>query len=131
MSTDCKNKIDLIGYVCSSPIQITNVQSGVKFKLATNEKKTKKNKDESSIISEYHTIKRFGKDAEYILQNIKVGDKLSVEGRMHYHQFKMEDGKIGINAEVIARHIINLSKNNVSNNDSKIIVPSEENISSE
>ena len=30
-------------------------------------------------------------DLIYNNLNIKVGDKLSVEGRMHYHQFKMED----------------------------------------
>lgn len=112
MSTDCKNKVDLIGYVCSTPIKIENVQAGVKFKLATNEKRNKKTKEESSIISEYHTIKRFGKDAEYILQNVIIGDKLSVEGRMHYHQFNTDDGKKGVNPEVIARHIINLSKDN-------------------
>lgn len=81
------NKVILIGNVGQDARKFG---SAVGFSLATNAGKDK---------TDWHNIKAFGKSAE-LLESLKKGTKLAIEGRLSYNTFE-KDGQKRTVAEVI------------------------------
>ncbi|CAI4229060.1 unnamed protein product [Auanema sp. JU1783] len=84
-SSFSKNHVEIVGGVAADPFHklgqnnrgftILNVITNNRYKLANGEFAESK---------ERHTITFFGKKADYVAQNIKKGNRVMIEGRLHY-----------------------------------------------
>lgn len=82
------NKVFLIGNVGGDPTIrcFENGNSVAKFSLGTSERY--KDKDgQYRELTEWHTIEAWGKPAGIIDQYVRKGDKLHIEGRIHYEEY--------------------------------------------
>ena len=83
-----RNSITLIGHVGQNP-EVINDKNGnefVRFSLATNDTYT--DRDGKRIKNtEWHTIMVFGKQVEYIKNNVTKGEMLAVSGMLRYRNW--------------------------------------------
>ena len=82
------NKVFLIGNVGGDPTIrcFENGNSVAKFSLGTSDRY--KDKDgQYRELTEWHTIEAWGKPAGIIDQYVRKGDKLHIEGRIHYEEY--------------------------------------------
>lgn len=79
------NKVQLIGFVGTDPeVQIIGLGvKNAKFRLATNNFSRKDDKETESI-AVWHNIECWRNTAEYIQNSVKKGDKIYIEGKLHY-----------------------------------------------
>lgn len=87
------NKVILIGNVGADP-EIRAFESGnsvARFRLATTEKY--KREGEVRTLSEWHNIEAWGQTAAIIDQYVRKGDRLYVEGSIHYQEFTTREGE--------------------------------------
>jgi single-strand DNA-binding protein len=80
-----RNSITLIGNVGQNP-EVINAKNGnefLRFSLATNDRYT--DRDGKRIErTEWHTVMVFGKQVEYIKNNVTKGEMLAVSGVLRY-----------------------------------------------
>lgn len=87
------NKVILIGNVGADP-EIRAFESGnnvARFRLATTERYKKDG--EVRTLSEWHTVEAWGQTAAIIDQYVRKGDRLFVEGNIHYHEYTTQAGE--------------------------------------
>jgi len=87
-----KNSVCLMGNIGSDPIMRTT-ESGKKvcnISLATTERWTNE-KGEKVEKTQWHHLVIWGKQAEIAAEYIHKGDKLAVDGRIEYREFKDKD----------------------------------------
>lgn len=87
------NKVILIGRVGADPTIrcFENGNSVAKFRMVTSEKY--KDKDGTlRELSEWHTIEAWGKPASIIDQYVRKGDRLYIEGQIHYEEYTDKGG---------------------------------------
>ena len=107
---DCENNVKLIGYVCTNVEQIDSNPIGIKFKLVTNEAFYSKKKQQNIKNSEAHLVKSWKQNANFALNNIKIGDHLYIDGKIHYHVIVTDENKKIRNPEIIASKITKLNR---------------------
>jgi single-stranded DNA-binding protein len=97
------NSIVIVGNVYTFPELVVEEPLTVKLKVVTSEKYFSKKKNELINTSEYHVVKLWKQNARFALDFLNIGDKVLIEGRLHYHLFKDENSKVlGKNAEILA-----------------------------
>ena len=108
------NKAILVGCVGQDPT-IHNFENGIvaSFSLATKETYKDKN-GEKKTITEWHSIKMFGKLAELAEKYIKKGNNLYVEGSIKTQKYE-KDGQTHYSTSIIARAMNFLQSANKSN----------------
>lgn len=82
------NKVFLIGNVGADPTIrcFENGNSVAKFRLVTTEKY--KDKDGTlRELNEWHNIEAWGRPASIIDQYVRKGDRLYIEGQLHYEEY--------------------------------------------
>lgn len=86
------NKVILIGNVGADP-EIRAFESGntvARMRVATSEKFRRDG--EVKTISEWHNIEAWGKAADIIDQYVRKGDRVYIEGSLHYAEYTPKDG---------------------------------------
>ncbi|MEL6391341.1 MAG: single-stranded DNA-binding protein [Bacteroidota bacterium] len=96
-----RNSVQLIGNLGNDPQQY-NSKDGtpfVKFSLATNDYYKDKEGNRQTR-TEWHTIVAFGKKGEYVMDSLKKGSKIAINGVLRYrswtdkHEQKRTDATI-------------------------------------
>lgn len=86
------NKVLLIGNVGADP-EIRAFENGntvARMRVATSEKYRKDG--EIKTLSEWHNIEAWGKTADIIDQYVRKGDRVFIEGQLHYAEYTPKDG---------------------------------------
>lgn len=87
------NKVILVGNIGADP-EIRAFESGnsvARFRLATTEKF--KREGEVQTVSEWHNVEAWGQTAAIIDQYVRKGDRLYVEGSIHYQEYTTRQGE--------------------------------------
>lgn len=103
------NKVTLIGTVGKDP-EARYTPSGsqvVSLSVATNESYNDKNTGQRVENTEWHRIVAFGKLAEIILQYVKKGSKLYLEGKLKTTEWE-KDGIKRYNTDIVANEMVML-----------------------
>lgn len=85
------NKVVLIGNVGADP-DIRAFDNGnmvAKFRIGTSETWKDKNGEKKSQ-TEWHTIEAWGKPAAIVDEYVRKGDKLYIEGQLHYEEYERD-----------------------------------------
>ncbi|NRA12764.1 MAG: single-stranded DNA-binding protein [Crocinitomicaceae bacterium] len=89
-----RNKVSLIGRLGAEP-ELVTLESGVafaRFTLATNE--SYKGKDGTwKEITQWHTLKAWGKKAENVSKVLKKGQEIVVEGKLVNENYETKKGE--------------------------------------
>lgn len=102
-----RNRISLVGNVGNAPeLRRVGDNSVATFSLATSERWTDKGTGEAKERTEWHRVVVWGKLADLVSQFVRVGDRLDVEGRMHYSRWQDKDGNDRYAADVVASDVI-------------------------
>lgn len=111
MSAACKNKIEIRGFVSSEPERVNEKLMVVRMRITSIERYYSKQYQEYRKNKEIHNVKAFNQNAEFSLNNIKVGDFVEVEGKMHYHRIPVdENSRKIVKPEVIANTVTKLNR---------------------
>jgi single-strand DNA-binding protein len=105
-----KNQVRLIGHA-GADAEVKTGSNGTKyarFSMATNDY-VKNSNGENMEVTEWHSVKTFGKMAENTGELVKKGTELMVEGRLHYSSVTDEAGNKKMYAEIIARELVVIS----------------------
>lgn len=113
--TKCLNEIRLLGIVTTNPTTINEDPLGVKFKLATFKTFYSKKEQDYKKQTEFHLVKTWTRNAEFVLNRVSKGEKLFVAGEMHYYERTFDDGRMIQKPEVIADTIIQTERPNRAN----------------
>ena len=104
-----QNKVQLIGYLGKDPT-INILPSGVYYatlRLATNSGYTEKGKSRETL---WHTIKYWGRKAEY-MQNVFIkGSHVLVDGTLVYRSYQDKEGTTRHITEIKAERLVNLDR---------------------
>lgn len=88
------NKVILVGNVGAEP-EVRALESGVKvarIRLATTERYTDRNTNETKEETEWHSIDLFRNLADVVDKYVRKGDRLYIEGKIKTRQYKDKDG---------------------------------------
>lgn len=88
------NKVTLIGNVGADP-SIRCFENGnevAKFRLVTTER-YKDKEGNARELNEWHNIEAWGKPAQIIDQYVRKGDRLYIEGQLHYEEYQDKNGQ--------------------------------------
>lgn len=88
------NKVTLIGNVGADP-SIRCFENGnevAKFRLVTTER-YKDKEGNARELNEWHNIEAWGKPAQIIDQYVRKGDRLYIEGQLHYEEYQDKSGQ--------------------------------------
>lgn len=99
------NKAILIGNIGADP-EIRAFESGncvARFRLATTEKFRREG--EVQTISEWHNVEAWGQTAAIIDQYVRKGDRLYVEGSIHYQEYTTRQGEKRIQTVIRAQSV--------------------------
>jgi len=110
MGNFCQNQTTLIGYIVLEPEQISTTPIGVRTRLATNEVFYSKKFKRMVTQSEYHNLKIWNQNAKFTLDNLKIGDKIYILGKLHYNEITTDDHKLIKIPEIIVLKLIKLCK---------------------
>jgi single-strand DNA-binding protein len=101
------NKVLLIGHLGTDPeIRYTQSNQAVaKFRLATSETYTDRNKNQQSR-TEWHSIVSWGRTAETVSRYLRKGRQVYVEGRVQTRQWEDRDGNKRYTTEVVAQRVL-------------------------
>ena len=106
-----RNQVQLIGNI-GSDLKITttkNRRSLLKFSLATNDYYIS-SKGERTKETQWHRIIAWGKQAEYIANNMSKGSHIGINGKLTYNSFEGEDGNMKYYTEIKINTVENFSK---------------------
>lgn len=111
MSVRSLNKVILIGNLTRDPVlrYTPNNAAVCSFGLATNRTWASADGGEKQEKVEYHQIVAWGKVADICAQILHKGDKVFVEGRIQYRDWKTEDGQERKTTEIVIDNMILLS----------------------
>lgn len=86
------NKVILIGNVGADPVIrcFENGNSVAKFRLVTTERYKDKEGNKREL-NEWHNVEAWGQPASIIDQYVRKGDRLYVEGNLHYEEYTGND----------------------------------------
>lgn len=102
------NKITLIGTVGRDP-DIQQTKNGVKvaqLSLATNRRDPEG--DEGDERTDWHRLKFWNRQAQFVEDYVRTGDRVYVEGELHYDSYE-RDGLVIPTAEIVVREIVLLT----------------------
>jgi single-strand DNA-binding protein len=104
------NKVIITGYIGKDPTFdiVGNNNKLAKFSLATNQETT--NTKEGKPNTLWHNIVAWGKVAEQVRDNVKRGNRVTVEGRINYKQYTDKNGVKKTYTEIIMSDMLNHSK---------------------
>ncbi|CAI5444352.1 unnamed protein product [Caenorhabditis angaria] len=107
------NKVELVGGVAVDPIYRTgkNNKSYLLFNLITNH--SFKTHDGNYVDqTERHTVTVFGNRAEELFKSIKKGNRLNVQGRLHYSGGQKDEAgnRTQRNTYIIANHVEHVTR---------------------
>lgn len=96
-----RNSVQLIGNLGNDPEQYNSKEGNpfVKFSLATNDYYKDKDGNRQTR-TEWHTVLAFGKKAEYVMESLKKGSQVAINGVLRYrtwtdkHEQKRTDANI-------------------------------------
>lgn len=105
------NKVQLIGNVGSTPEVRTTPTGGriAKLRLATN-RRWKDPQGRQHDETEWHQLVFFGKLVDVAETYVAKGDRLYVEGRLHYSKSEREDGTTSYWTEIVVQELIMLGR---------------------
>ncbi len=106
-----RNQVQLIGNI-GSDLKLSTTKSGkslLKFSLATNDYYVS-SKGERTKETQWHRIVAWGKQAEYIANNMSKGSHIGLNGKLTYNSFEGEDGKMKYYTEIKINTLENFSK---------------------
>ena len=107
------NRVILVGRLGGSPelryIPQTD-RAVANFSLATNEKKYNPNSEDSEIITEWHRIVVWGKQAEFCEKYLDKGKQVLVEGKLRTEEWQDREGNKRTTTKIYASNIILLGK---------------------
>lgn len=88
------NKVMLIGNVGADPVIrcFDNGNMVAKFRMVTTKRMTDKDGNRREL-SEWHNVECWDKKASLIDEYVRKGDKLYVEGDLHYEEYTDKDGQ--------------------------------------
>ncbi len=98
------NKVILIGNVGRDPESFGQESKIAKFSLATTEK-TKVN-GEAREFTEWHQVVAYGKMAETVLQYVRKGSKLFIEGKITTKHWEDRTGQKMYRTEIELRNLL-------------------------
>lgn len=104
------NKVQLIGNVGAAP-EVRTTPSGTRvanLRLATN-RTWKDPQGRQQDETEWHQLDFFGRLADVVEAYIAKGDRLYVEGRLHYSRSKRDDGTMSYWTAIVVRDFLMLS----------------------
>lgn len=101
------NKVILIGNLGTDPeVRYTQSNQAVgKFRLATTENYTDRNKNQQSR-TEWHSVVAWGRTAETVGRFLRKGRQVYVEGRIQTRQWEDKDGNKRYTTEVVAQRVL-------------------------
>jgi single-strand DNA-binding protein len=101
------NKVILIGNLGTDPeVRYTQSNQAVgKFRLATTENYTDRNKNQQSR-TEWHSIVAWGRTAETVGRFLRKGRQVYVEGRIQTRQWEDKEGNKRYTTEVVAQRVL-------------------------
>ncbi len=101
------NKAILIGNLGTDPeVRYTQSNQAVaKFRLATTESYTDRNKNQQSR-TEWHSVVAWGRTAETVGRFLRKGRQVYVEGRIQTRQWEGKDGNKRYTTEVVAQRVL-------------------------
>lgn len=104
------NNVTLIGNVGADPTIrcFENGNEVAKFRLVTSERFKDK---EGNIreLNEWHNIEAWDKPVKYIDQYVRKGDRLYIEGKLHYEEYKDKQGQMRYQTIIRLGKVINLT----------------------
>ena len=105
------NKIQLIGNLCVDPETRHSAGGTVvaSFTLATSESWKDKQSGELQERTEWHRLKCFGRLAEVAGEYLKKGNRVYVEGRVHYSTYTDKEGVERYGTEIVVGDLIMLT----------------------
>lgn len=98
------NKVILVGNIGADP-EIRTLESGVKtarVRLATTERFTNRQTNESSEQTEWHTVIFWRGLADIVDKYVRKGSQIYVEGSIHYRDWQGSDGQRHFTTEITA-----------------------------
>ena len=101
------NKVILVGNVGRDP-EVKYMPSGdaiANIAVATSYKKKDKNTGEQTEITEWHRVSFFGRIAEVVVQYVKKGSSIYVEGRLQTRKYTDKDGIERYATEIVAEQM--------------------------
>ncbi len=99
------NKITLIGRLGRDP-EMKLAQNGTHWTvLAVATNRNRKDGDKWVEETDWHQVKCFGKDAEYVGKYCKKGSIVSIEGEVHYETWQDKDNGKRWSAKVYADRV--------------------------
>lgn len=105
------NKVLLVGNIGADPELINKDTSRVRctFTLATWELK-KNEQGTLERIPSWHTVVAFGRTADFGVANLKKGEQVLVEGKLHSRKWEDKNGIKHSTYEIVAKAIYPLGK---------------------
>ena len=97
------NQVTLLGNIGGDVNLQAKSVSVAKFSLATTEKY------KETETTEWHNVVCFGRLAETVSEYCRKGDRLLVQGRIHYNTHEQEDGTKRYYTDIIADEVIFLN----------------------
>lgn len=101
------NKVILVGNVGVEP-EVRALESGVKvarLRLATTERYTDRQTNETKEETEWHSIDLFRNLADVVDKYVRKGDRLYIEGKIKTRQYKDKEGKDCYATTIIANEL--------------------------
>jgi single-strand DNA-binding protein len=104
------NRVQLLGHIGKDPETRTssNGSTITMCSLATSESWKDKQSGELQERTEWHRVKFFGRLAEIASEYLHKGDRVLIDGRLHYATYTDKDGVERYTADVIADNMIML-----------------------
>ena len=106
------NKALLLGHLGHDP-EVRYTPKGtpvVNLRMATTKRWTDRESDEKRERTEWHRVVVFGKQAEFLTENVKKGAQIHVEGSLQTREWTDRDGNKRYTTEVLARQVLLLGK---------------------
>ena len=88
------NKVILCGNVGADPVIrcFDNGNMVAKFRMVTTKRMTDKDGNRREL-SEWHNVECWDKKAAFVDEYVRKGDKLLIEGELHYEEYTDKDGQ--------------------------------------
>ena len=123
MQNGTMQKLTIIGRVGLEP-KVNEYNDGEKkmvmLSVATDEGYWDKSAEKWNKATEWHSVKFFGKNADYCTKNIEAGSHIYIEAKIKTNKWENKEGEVQYSTDIIGNHI------GLLNNNKKEAEPSEE-----
>lgn len=120
-----KNEVRLRGYA-GHDVDVYKTRDGKTVAvttIGTNRYWTNKETGERQEDTEWHRVVMFGALADIAVDKIKIGSRISIEGRLHSNAWHDEAGLSHSKTEIVASNIEVHSKGRLGANNDRNVVP--------